>query len=88
MGSEVFYVVVSAIAKKIQKIPWSLTNLASSTYVRIKQNKGIFFAVVDLLQRAEIGFLCSSESQTVSSRSAVVHSRCVPPPLESFFFFF
>lgn len=85
LSSEVFYVVVSAIAKKI---PWSLTNLASSTYERIKEHKGIFVVVVDLLQRAEIGFLRSSESQTDSSRSAVLCSRCVPPNSKVLFFFF
>lgn len=47
-----------------------------------------FFVVVDLLQRAETGFLRSSESQTVSSRSAVVRSRCVPPPHSKVFLFF
>lgn len=51
-----------------------------------KTEQRLFFFFDDLLQRAEIGFLRSSESQTVSSRSAVVRSRCVPPNSKFLFF--
>lgn len=62
-----------------------------SCIIKIWQNKkeqrGFFFLsffVVNLLQQAENGFLCCFESQSVSSRSAVLHSRCV----HRVFFFF